>query len=394
MVSEQSDVPAARFGCLLFTDSRSVVPILCRYADENVVVDLRNPLQILPEVMVGKPYKFKHKGKRMGFSIVYDNTSQIKLNRFKDKWENVVNKFEANDSAFIQSQPKFMAISYDGLWYRVVIDRKFEPVIFSQKRPLRLKTSHGQSPHSLTLSYSAQIIPKKRFGTVCSGSSLSSTKYTVFCRNVFDHLHAVTQDALVRDLTKLVESTLPRSESDDLLQRRRIIQQQLTSARIGLLCVISHDMSLPLNQQLAGLLLYKCHVEKATQFIELVCCIVPPRHAHHGIGSKLVHILKAQAKAQKYRFIAVRVQDYPVEPAATGWRQGTTSKASLTKEKTKFHSSEAFLIANGFSVLSGENATLGDQFRFESWVVADDTMQQTLGGGDHHILWKKLHGTP
>ena len=307
------------------------------HSKDDAVVDLHNPCEALPELHSGKLYKWSHSRKSIGFKVTFVKASQLKLNHFVETWSAKINDIVQHRSGHKSWGTKFMVRSgLDGKWYRATVVAPFERASLANRRPKRGRKQRSSAskrtatatatgtgaaaanqPNSsltkLTQSFSSQVTVRKHGG--------EGTKFTAFCHDIlFQHLLPTTKDAMVQQFATLMAAdaisamataiptthsrcggggpptTAKSPASAAAATARQSAQNLLLDPQVGLLCLLSHDMTLPVMEQLAALVVYKCHPQATVPFVEVVRCHVAPRFRAWPLGDAALKILVRAAR--------------------------------------------------------------------------------------------------
>jgi len=358
---------------------------------DDIVVNIHNHFEILPEYCPGKPYRWRHKRGRLGFEIAFAKVSVEKIKAFEEKRQNYLRDLKTKDKG-AQLKVKFMAKSpADGLWYRATIVGPMSSSHLTTSSASNSKRKPRKSPApKLTNSFSMQ-------------ATVLGQRYTIFCRDIFEQLKRLTQDTLLAHWTEMIEgetSTVRLSTACDERESAGLVRNILENPRIGLLCALSHDMTVPLKEQLAGVLVYKCHSTATVPFVEILTCVVPQKFAAGNLAHKLIGAVKGLAKKQRYAFLAAFADAWPrlgnlsncpravadLETYCASSTQASIPQQSTIRSPSPF---SALLHETGFKILERSLSTRSDSFSLQSWVVARDTMTKLSKSADS-IQWLKL----
>lgn len=341
------------------------------WPSSDYAVDLRNPLQAVPECMAGKPFTLKHKKKSFGFNMHYQNVSKERLSRFMKAWRALISKIDASDQNDKSWKTRFMVCAQDGLWYRAKIKAHYVPIpnstCFSQI---------DEMSYSLTDTYSANI------GVDNGGKN---EQFTIFCRGVYNHLKPVTKNSLLKNWVSLISATW--TNTCKTKKNCCHLFQALQSREYGLLCALSHDTDADLCDQIAAICLYRLHSHAHCCFVELLYFVIAPQFDGKGLDSKILNLLCHFAKLKHYDYMVVRVpSDENTKQNYTNHLEGTCGlmlRNFLTSNK--FEIIEKGIHQTNSKLDIQRILTLNMSHDYESKVKSNEQTSKTV------LLWKRLN---
>ena len=374
------------------------------HSEDDMVVDLCDPLQVVPEH--SGPYAWKHNRRELGFDIVYKRVREAKLGQFLQKWREQILRIQATQNPSAWKGKLMVRAAVDGKWYRATLVAPFSHQIPStQNCRAKTRTLEEQSklklPVRLTQAFSTQL------------SALQEQKFTVFCGDVFDQLKTVTQDSLLSIWTQLLatsegvlrsqqevddnedckrsrnsdgtssmdRSNISRCSSSsptDVATRtdqqlsNKALKQVLRQPDIGFLCALSHNMELPLQDQIAGVLVYRTFPSAPIPFVEILGCVVATMYQPSRLADQLMGIITTRAQGMGYKFLVTCVRNFVLMNDGASYGSTTAdSKGTTHGESPK----AAIFRALGFKPMSSVNLSRRDQHELNCLSVAETTLQ-------------------
>jgi uncharacterized membrane protein YgcG len=430
-------------------------------AEDDCVVDLHNSSEIVPETMANQPFTWKHQRKALGFDrIPKKGLSQKQLLVFRQRVREKMDRIISDPHDQKAWQENFMVrAAVDGKWYRAHLVGPYaerdsvaqQQQQQQQKKKKQQQQQQQQQPALRGPSAGSKATTQEEYNlTVCFSEQVKAHDgvYTLFCRQIYDQLKAITQNALQNTWTNVLAAQICAGRSSSaggggghggssssasgagghgsggscggsnghgvksaaaaaadtpsssakqvaacasststasappaaaaacaeelvgagaggslLAEEMVTIRATLHDPRVGILCALSHDMELPLHDQIAGVAVYRCHPHGKLPFVELVACAVSRCYTRSGVHAMLLKVLTRHARARGYKFLAARV----ASPLAAFPGLPNPDEAALLEQE--------FVRVDKHGLLRRDRTLL------DSWATADAAMMRSDGGG-------------